>query len=89
MHLYDSVMLDIILWGRKVREGGILSGHDYYKNRDVVQVIRAVNDYVKEHKIPLYITDCRVVETSGDKSPSWFFVKPAIAKIIGKVKDCS
>ena len=29
-HSYDFVMQDIILWGRKVRKGGIVSGHDYY-----------------------------------------------------------
>ena len=89
MHLYDSLMLDIILWSRKVRKGGIVAGHDYYKNRNVIEVIHAVNDYVKEHKLPLYVTDCSVAETSGDKSPSWFFIKPAVSKIIGKVKDCS
>ncbi len=28
-HSYDSVMQDINLWHGKVREGGILAGHDY------------------------------------------------------------
>ena len=30
-HAYDWVMLDTILWTRKVREGGVVSGHDYDK----------------------------------------------------------
>ena len=33
-HSYDFVMQDIILWGRKVRIGGIISGHDYLYDRD-------------------------------------------------------
>lgn len=52
-HRYDAVMLDIILWGRKVKSGGILSGHDYVKTRKH-GVKRAVDDYSKYHRISLH-----------------------------------
>ena len=89
MHLYDFVMMDIILWSKKVREGGILSGHDYTKHRDLVEVVRVVNDYVREHRInPLYITDSAAAITAGDKGSSWFFINPGKRKITGRVKKC-
>ena len=28
-HSYDGVLADIALWGPKVRQGGVVSGHDY------------------------------------------------------------
>src|SRR3990167_955429 len=33
-HSYDFVMQDMILWGRKIRKGGIMSGHDYFYDND-------------------------------------------------------
>jgi len=52
-HSYDAVMLDIILWNRKVRNGGIVSGHDYYVRRKKFGVRNAVDDYVRYHDLPL------------------------------------
>jgi len=88
MHLYDFVMQDIILWSRKVREGGIISGHDYDRNSSVVQVMHAINDYVRVHNIdPLYLTDTRAYKVKGDKTTSWFWVNPSRREIIGRIKD--
>jgi len=89
MHTYDFAMLDLILWSRKIREGGIVSGHDYIKNRNVVQVMHAVDDYVGRHKIPLYLTDPKACVAAGDKSTSFFFVKPSKRALIGRIMDCS
>jgi predicted O-methyltransferase YrrM len=47
-HNYDAVMLDIILWERRVRPGGILAGHDYVGTR-FHGVKRAVDDYALYH----------------------------------------
>lgn len=77
-HTYDFAMLDIILWARKVRSGGIVAGHDYFTNpKDRMRVKSAVNNYVRAHYIcPLYLTDNkRNIKVRGDKYPSWFFVK--------------
>lgn len=55
-HSYDAVMLDIILWIRKIKNGGIISGHDYRPwHKRGFGVKFAVDDYVKHHKIDLKI----------------------------------
>jgi predicted O-methyltransferase YrrM len=69
LHDYDPVMVDIILWSPKVRSGGIVAGHDYahYHHFGVIQ---AITNYTQAHSItPWYIT-------TGEATPSWFFVKP-------------
>lgn len=80
-HSYDYVMTDIILWTRRVRKGGIVSGHDYilpgdYRHKFDINVKDAVDDYTSLHKIsPLYLTDKTIAINKSDKCPSWFFVK--------------
>lgn len=64
-HSYDFCMLDLILYSRKVRKGGIISGHDF----SFRGVFAAVMDYVEFHKAyPLYLTET-------DYLPSWYFFK--------------
>lgn len=78
-HSYDFVMLDIIIWGRKVRKGGIVSGHDYFYDNNKpgrqAKVTQAVNDYTKVHGIEFYITSEDKYIKKGDTPPSWFWVK--------------
>ena len=80
-HSYDYVMTDIILWSRRVRPGGVVSGHDYvipedYHHSYDINVKEAVDDYVKIHKIKnLYINDKVGAVNRSDRCPSWFFVK--------------
>lgn len=79
-HSYDFVMQDMIIWGRKVRKGGIISGHDYYNDKNKLsrraKVTQAVNDYIKVHGIELYTTneDHDLMKTA-DFYPSWFWIK--------------
>ena len=49
-HDYDSVIEDIKCWESKIREGGVISGHDYISNK-YQDVKKAVNDIYKEEKI--------------------------------------
>jgi len=78
-HSYDMVMLDLIKWGRKLKKGGILSGHDYYYDSDKegrrAKVTQAINDYTKIHNINFYVTDEDHAKLKGDIYPSWFWVK--------------
>ena len=69
LHDFDSVMQDLILWCKKVRRGGIVSGHDFvYAPRE--GVIEAVTAYTKAHNVNhLYLTRDRA------ECNSWFFVK--------------
>ena len=82
-HSYDFVIQDIILWGRKLRKGGIMSGHDYYIDKKKLdrraKVAQAVNDYTNVHGIKFYITSenhlADKTRLHGDYYPSWFWVK--------------
>jgi len=66
-HTFDYVMEDMINWSKKVKIGGIISGHDYYRLRHA-NVILAVDTYVKVHNQELFLT-------TEDHTPSWFFIK--------------
>jgi predicted O-methyltransferase YrrM len=77
-HEYDYVMLDIILWQRKVRKGGMISGHDYStRGKDKIRPIkRVVDDYTQFHNIvPWYVTDNTAVKHAADRHASWFWIK--------------
>jgi len=74
-HTYPCVKEDLELWVKKVKEGGIVMGHDYFdtNNRGKLKhlefgVIQAVNEWVEEHNIAhLFVTH--------DSYPSWFFIQ--------------
>lgn len=68
-HTFDFVMMDIIIWSRKVREGGVVAGHDYYRFRGG-GVVSAVDIFTREHGInEWFLTD--------EKTPTWFWLKTA------------
>ena len=69
-HTFDFVMMDIILWAPKIKYGGIISGHDYYKFRHG-GVVEAVNAYTNAH----CITQWFLTDYLQDRTPSWFWVK--------------
>lgn len=70
-HTYNFVMLDIILWTRKVRPGGIVSGHDF----GLGGVKPALMDYCKANKIgPIYVTK-KTTDMPTDRLSSWYFEK--------------
>jgi len=50
-HDYDVVVKDIRLYEKKVRSGGVLSGHDYHHKA----VRDAVDEYVKKHNRELHL----------------------------------
>ena len=68
-HNFDVVMEDIIEWSKKLRPGGIMSGHDYYRRERERGVILAVNTYVRAHRIkPWFLT-------SEKRKRSFFWIK--------------
>lgn len=70
-HDYKNVTNDITAWIKKLRSGGIISGHDYSTSKSGAQndTIAAVNDYTKTHRIsPWFVW-------LGDTAPSWMWVK--------------
>lgn len=81
-HNFDFVVQDIIEWTKKVREGGIVSGHDYYANQ-IYGVVEAVKAYTNAHRIDSWFIlddEGRPLTNGGKRKTkrsknSWFFVK--------------
>ena len=67
-HSYDFAMMDLIQWGRRVRRGGIISGHDYFLCRNV-DIIPVVDSYTSARGIREWFL------TSEEKAKTWFWVK--------------
>lgn len=84
-HGFKYIAEDMWEWSKKVKKGGIISGHDYALNnkdaRDpyVLHVRYAVDAFVKAFKIPtLYILGRHKAEIGErrDKWRSWMFINP-------------
>lgn len=78
-HRYEFVRDDIREWTKKVKPGGIVSGHDYFEgSSEDGGVIQAVDEYVKEHNYELKLTEWDRDNPVGDnRQPSWYFFKRA------------
>jgi hypothetical protein len=76
-HSYEAAVEDIALWSKKVRKGGIVSGHDYKDWSKTsrwysMNVVNAVDGWVKSYRIhPLFAF-------VNNASPSWMYVKSYI-----------
>jgi len=68
MHDFDNVVMDLIGWNKKVKRGGLISGHDYY-NFYNGGVVTAVDAYVKAHNIKTWCV-------TKESEPSFFWIKP-------------
>jgi len=72
-HDYESVMEDIKTWYPKVRDGGILSGHDYYQGKSGgMGVMEAVDKFIKATGLELQTTEWDEDAYVDDKQPDWF-----------------
>lgn len=62
-HSYESVLQDLRMWTPKLKEGGIMAGHDY----NLYGVKQAVNEFTKgkANKLP---------EQSEENAGFWFYV---------------
>jgi len=84
-HEFGHVACDIVEWSKKVRVGGIVSGHDYSclsspSARNVICHVGPVVDaYVKVFGVKSFWTLGRskplAEEAKDDKYLSWFFIK--------------
>jgi len=74
-HKFDFVIRDIIEWSKKIRKGGIISGHDYNSERSI-GVLQAVNAYVKAHKIsPFFMTSRSRKKGHPNVTRTYFWIK--------------
>ena len=81
-HGFRYIAEDIWEWTKKVRVGGVISGHDYGINskpmRDpfVLHVKHVVDAWIKTFKISkMYLTDIPDNPSKEDRTRSWFWIK--------------
>ena len=76
-HEYKFVLEDIEVWTPKVRNGGIVSGDDYYMTQTGnFGVIQAVHEYTEKYGYELQITPWDLkAATEDNMQPQWWFVK--------------
>jgi hypothetical protein len=71
-HSFDFIMEDLIEWSKRVRPGGIVSGHDYIKRKDrTCQVVEAVQVYTEAHQINPWFTISGDVANGEPRSFFW------------------
>ena len=75
-HGFKYFTEDLWEWSKKIKKGGIISGHDY-RNDDiqafVCDVKHVLDGYIKAAKIPKWYILGK--EGEGDRDRSWFFLK--------------
>lgn len=82
-HKYHAVKLDIKLWWLKVKEGGVLCGHDYGINEKLwlqrnpkrkswphKETKKAVDEFIDENSVKVYIDI-----PNGIEPTSWYIIK--------------
>lgn len=84
-HEYKWVLEDITEWSKKVKSGGIVSGHDYYRSTISLKRVRcevpdAVHEYLETHPdiatwFVLGLRD-KAKDPKRDICRSWMWVKP-------------
>lgn len=81
-HAFKYVVEDIHEWSKKVKKGGVISGHDYYINTNrppgILDVRYVINAYTAAKKIPKWYVLGRIYPKPGEKRDryrSWFWFK--------------
>ncbi len=80
-HELPFVTEDIFYWSRKVRAGGIISGHDFYETKSVrsrCHVVPAVYGYTRAFWIhPWFLLGTKAINPGEirERARSWFWVK--------------
>ena len=71
-HDFQNATNDIAEWSKKVKKGGIVSGHDYMRLRvkgEKLQVKDVLDGWTYANGIKVWWV------FTGDRGPSWFYVK--------------
>ncbi len=80
-HDFRHVAEDVSEWSKKVRKGGIVSGHDYLCTQPearnvIIQTKHVIDAYVKTYNIKnFYTLGGTSLERRGDSTKSWFWIK--------------
>lgn len=88
-HDLRSAVDDIAEWSKKVRVGGIVSGHDYLRAKlpSLMHVPQAIHAWTDAYAIAPWFVLGRQAKGTGelrDDGRSWFYVKPEPVSANGK-----
>lgn len=83
MHTFRYIAEDLFEWTKKVKKGGIVSGHDYVHAPEekwtAIHVKHVLDAYISCFKIGTYYildgANCNRPIIGKDKISSWFFIK--------------
>ncbi|GAG75308.1 unnamed protein product [marine sediment metagenome] len=67
-HSYEYVLRDIELYFPKVKEGGVVGGHDYHNESKAREVKKAVDEFTKKNQLKLHIK-------GGLTGTDWWVIK--------------
>lgn len=78
-HNFQNVTNDIVEWSRKIRPGGIISGHDFFKpgNNAPIHVVQVLKGYTDAYRIKPWFVLGNEADNEGlirDKPRSWMWV---------------
>lgn len=75
-HSFKSIACDIVEWEKKIRKGGIVSGHDY-RGQSSQFVEPVVDAYVRAYNIKNLeiFSSIHQAKDRGDRQKSWMWVK--------------
>jgi hypothetical protein len=73
-HTFDYVMMDILEWAKRVRQDGVIAGHDFYEFGHEAHNWAGVQEAVVAYTTAHHVTEWFVTE---EREPTWFFVKEA------------
>lgn len=79
-HNFQNVTNDIVEWGKRLKRGGIISGHDYFKPRNnaPIHVTQVLQGYTDAYHINPWFVLGREANNEGlirDMPRSWMWVK--------------
>lgn len=68
-HRFVDIAQDVWYWSKKVRKGGIVSGHDFVNTNgsNACNVKNVIEAWVKSNDLELFVTK--------ERTPSWFYFK--------------
>ena len=72
-HEFQQATNDIAEWSKKVRKGGIVSGHDFIRMKGLIHEQIHTKDVVQGWAYAKHIKPWFIFV--GDRCPSWFWIK--------------
>jgi hypothetical protein len=74
-HSFPYIAHDVYEWSKKIRVGGVMSGHDYFNTRASATVVLCHVGVIVDAYTRLFKINNWYILTGVDKTVSWFWIK--------------